>query len=238
MADNDNACTRTVSIPVTVRPAINLTTSGNTSVTYGYGSSCTTLTANASGGTGTLSLSWSTGATSGSIQVCPTQTTTYTVTATDVVNCSVTKQITVTFNDVRCGYGGVKVCLGGREQCIAQYLVPTYLRLGATLGGCNANVPARLSYELAQEVPFGLSLKAYPNPVHDAVTVEVLSPSAGPGTFQILDLSGRVRQSRKENLIEGLNEAEFRLGSLPTGIYLIKVIDALNQQGVVRVSKE
>jgi hypothetical protein len=93
------------------------------------------------------------------------------------------------------------------------------------------------------EVPLKLSLKVYPNPVQDAVTVEVMSRVAGTATFEVLDMQGRTRQTRQENLVEGLNEVEFRLGSLPTGMYLIKVsrgdgMDALGQQGVLRISKE
>lgn len=87
-------------------------------------------------------------------------------------------------------------------------------------------------------LPVSLSLKAYPNPVTDAVTVEVLSPAAGAATFEVLDLTGRPWQSRSQELTEGMNEIKIKLGTLPTGIYLIRVIDALNHQGVVRVSKQ
>lgn len=44
--------------------------------------------------------------------------------------------------------------------------------------------------------------------------------------------------ARRENLVEGLNEVEFRLGTLNTGIYLIRAVDALGQQGAVKISKE
>ena len=103
-----------------VRPAISLTTSPNTTVQIGYspGSNCTTLTASATGGTGTIGLSWSNGATGNSTQVCPTATTTYTVTATDAAGCSVQKNVTVTVHDVRCGGNntGIKICYQGRDQ--------------------------------------------------------------------------------------------------------------------------
>ncbi len=235
-----DGCTQSLSgsSTVTVRPAINLSTSGNTSVVYGYGSNCTTLTASATGGTGMLVLSWSTGATSNSIQVCPTATTSYTVTATDAAGCGVSRQITVTVVDVRCGSGGVKMCYQGREVCVAPYLVPTYQRYGAMLGDCNAG-NTRLSYEAARsDAPLTLSLKAYPNPVQDAVTVELLAPQAGAATLDVVDMTGRTRQSRRESLVEGRNEVELRLGSLPAGVYLIRVVDAAGRQGTVRVSKE
>jgi len=83
-----------------------------------------------------------------------------------------------------------------------------------------------------------LSLKAYPNPVQDLVTVEILAPNAGAATFEVLDLTGRVRQSLRQDLTEGLNDVELRLGALPTGVYLIRSVGVQNRQGVVRVSKE
>ncbi len=220
---------------VTVKPLPTLSTSGNTSVVYGYGSNCTTLTATAS--SGPASLTWSTGATGGSIQVCPTATTSYTVTASGANGCTVRRDIIVSVNDVRCGAGGVKMCYQGREVCVAPYLVPTYQRYGATLGACGT-ASTRIGVQESAELPFQLSLKAYPNPAQDAVTVEVLSPTTGPATLDVVDMTGRTRQSRRESLVEGRNEVELRLGTLPTGLYLIRLRDAAGRQATVRVSKE
>ncbi len=212
---------------------------GNTDINIGYGSSSTTLTSDAVGNTGLL---WSTGSTASSIQVSPTTTTVYSLTATYPGGNKVKQDVTVKVQDVRCvnNNSGVKMCYQGREVCVAPYLVPTYQRYGGTLGGCQSKVPLRLSYEptSSEGVPVSLSMKPYPNPVQDAVTVEVLASAAGMATFEVLDLAGLVRQSRTEQLAEGLNEVEFRLGSLPTGVYLIKAVDELNRQDVVKVSKE
>lgn len=111
------------------------------------------------------------------------------------------------------------------------------------MGGCNTDVNTRLGAEEAANVPPGgvplqLSLKAYPNPVQDEVILEVLAPQSGPATFHVLDLAGRARQSRSESLTEGRNEVEFRLGKLPSGMYLIRVLDGQSNQAAVRVSKE
>ncbi|MPR37291.1 T9SS type A sorting domain-containing protein [Cytophagaceae bacterium SJW1-29] len=232
-------------ITITQPDAITVQISGNTSVQFGYtnGSNCTTLTASATGGTGSFTYAWRQGNSSigskANQQVCPTQTTTYTVTATDAAGCSVQKQITVTVDDVRCGYGGVKVCLGGREQCIAQYLVPTYLRLGYTLGGCNSNTPARMGYEETLTAkPLALSLKAYPNPTSGYVTVEVQSPVAELVKFEVVNAQGRVVKQHQRELVEGFNEVRFELTAQPTGNYLIRAIDVLGHQAVVRVNKQ
>ncbi len=231
--------------PVTIgepATALSASVSGNTSVVFGFGSNCTTLTASGSGGTGSYTYAWSAGANptnTASTEVCPQTTTTYTVTVTDANTCQATAQVTVNVQDVRCGNRdqNVTICYYGVTQCVSEKIAARYLKLGATIGGCGTG-NARLGVPESAALPLQLSLKAFPNPVQDAVTLEVLAPNAGRGTFEVLDVTGRVRQSRQESLVEGLNEVEFRLGSLPTGIYLIKAVDALNNQGVVRVSKE
>ncbi|GHB58143.1 T9SS type A sorting domain-containing protein [Persicitalea jodogahamensis] len=229
----------TVSVTTAAPPTVSV--SGNTSVVYGYGDNCTTLTAQPSG-TGPFTYSWTQGSTpigaNASQQVCPTETTTYTVTVTDANGCSASQQVTVTMQDVRCGpkQNLVTICYYGVTQCVSEKIAERYLKLGATIGACSNPKKARMGVE-ESTAPLQLSLKAFPNPVQDAVTLEVLAPNSGPATFEVLDLTGRTRQSRTETLVEGLNEVEFRLGTLPTGLYLIRTVDALNRTGVVKVSK-
>ncbi len=234
VTDDANACGRVVSVLLT---AATLTTSDQ-SVVFGFGSNCTDISASTNS-SGPLSFSWDNGAgNTATVNVCPETTTTYEVTVTDGNGCQAQAQVKVNVQDVRCGNRNqnVTICYYGVTQCVSEKIAKRYLKLGATLGGCGTG-NARIGVE-ESNLPLQLSLKAYPNPVQDAVMVEILAPNAGRGTFEVLDVTGRVRQSRQENLIEGLNEVEFRLGSLPTGVYLIKAVDALNNKGVVRVSKQ
>ncbi|WP_373511948.1 choice-of-anchor Q domain-containing protein, partial [Persicitalea sp.] len=221
----------------------DLAVSGNTLVSLGY-DNCTTLTASASGGTASYAYVWKLGnaviGQNASQQLCPETTTTYTVTATDAIGCvSEPKEVTVTVQDVRCGNKNqnVTICYYGVTQCVSEKIAERYLKLGATLGGCGTG-NARIGAEETTDAPFTLSLKAFPNPVQDAMTLEVMAPNAGAATFEVLDLTGRPRQSRTENLVEGLNQVEFRLGTLPTGMYFIKAVDALGRKGAIKVSKE
>lgn len=110
-------------------------------VVYGYGSNCTILTGMSAGGVAPYTYSWSSsGAISNSAntEVCPTVTTTYTLTVTDSKGCSRTDDVTVYVNDVRCGnkMDKVKVCHNGEEICIAAEAVDAHLKRGDTLGTC------------------------------------------------------------------------------------------------------
>jgi len=112
-------------------------------VVYGYGSNCTTLTGVAAGGVGPYTFSWSPGGAmpgNASTEVCPTVTTTYTLTVTDSNGCSRTDDVIVYVNDVRCGnkMDKVKVCHKGKEICIAAEAVDAHLKHGDTLGTCAA----------------------------------------------------------------------------------------------------
>jgi hypothetical protein len=115
----------------------------DSNVVYGYGSNCTTLTGVAAGGVAPYTFSWSPGGTTlnnGSTEVCPTVTTTYTLTVTDSQGCSRTDNVTVYVNDVRCGnkMDKVKVCHKGKEICIAAEAVDAHLKHGDTLGTCTS----------------------------------------------------------------------------------------------------
>lgn len=110
-------------------------------VVYGYGSNCTTLTGVAAGGVTPYTFSWSPGGNTpgnASTEVCPTVTTTYTLTVIDSKGCSRTDDVTVYVNDVRCGnkMDKVKVCHNGEEICIAAEAVDAHLKHGDTLDTC------------------------------------------------------------------------------------------------------
>ena len=100
------------------------------------------------------------------------------------------------------------------------------------------NSGARIAAVEGEQSLLTLTLKAYPNPVQDEVKLAVLVPAAGIVIFSVLDVTGRERQTRQQALVEGANEVELRLGALPSGIYLIRSIDTLGRQAVVRVNKQ
>lgn len=129
----------------------------------GY-NSCATISANTTGLTGTLTYLWSTGATTPSISVCPTATTTYSVTISSNGNPVLVNEITVNYASAACGNGNgapkVWVChvppgnpANVQEICISVNALPAHVARfrapgsnpnqghdsGCEIGRCGAN---------------------------------------------------------------------------------------------------
>lgn len=240
-----NQCISAASqVMVTTNAPPVVTPGPNKSVVLGYpgpGSNCTNISASATG-SGTLTYNWMPGNLPGqTVNVCPTETTTYTVTVTDANGCTSTGEVTVNVKDVRCGPNlqNVSICYYGVTLCVSPKIAKNYLKLGATLGACGSNSSARIGVEeQGGEAPLSLSVKAYPNPTSGSLAVEVNSVVAGPAQLDVLDVVGRPVQQRVQELNAGLNRVEFNLVSQPTGTYLIRCRDGLGQQAVVRVQKQ
>jgi len=103
---DDYGCTAEASVTVTVSPFPNANAGPDVSICLGE---CTQL--QASGGATYL---WSTQETTADIQVCPVQTTTYTVTVTDAQGCVATAEVVVTVLPLPLANAGqdVSVCSG------------------------------------------------------------------------------------------------------------------------------
>lgn len=229
-------------------PVITAMLSGNAIIMPGETGS---LTVDISGGTAPYSVVYSDGSTNqtvsnyqsgADIPISQSQTTTYTlVSVTDANGCTATTSGSVTVQDVRCGNKNQNVQIGyyGVSQCVSEKIAQRYLKLGATLGGCNSNVPTRIGYELeAAESALSLRVKAYPNPTRGMVNVEVYSVVAGAAQFAVLDLAGRAVQQKTQELSTGVNEVLFDLSGRTPGTYLIRCVDAGSRQAVVRVNKQ
>jgi hypothetical protein len=131
-------------------------------VYIGYSpASLITLTAQVTGGNDSYSYQWSNGATTKSIQVNPTQSTTYTVSIKSNGGCSSTISKEVKVVDVRCGnkMDKVMVCkmpagnpANKHTLCADPGAVGNHLNTGSYLGNCGP----------VQEG--GLAINATPNP--------------------------------------------------------------------------
>ncbi|MCB9233481.1 MAG: cadherin-like domain-containing protein [Bacteroidia bacterium] len=112
---NATTCTQTITVEAT--PIIvSTSTSPDHYVFPAYGdSACAALSSSAFGGCGNYSIMWSTGETTANITVCPTVSTTYYVTYTDVEGCSGTDSIRICVIDITC-VGGDNNGQGGNGQ--------------------------------------------------------------------------------------------------------------------------
>ena len=129
-------------------------------VYFGYNPmACATITANVTDGTPPYTYLWSTGETSESIEVCPEENTTYSVTVTDATQCSVAADVNIEVLDVRCGWNNnrVLVChtsfwFPGFQYtiCVRNWIVPFLLYFGDQLGSCDWYKSATLLDEMPE----------------------------------------------------------------------------------------
>lgn len=126
-----------------------------TTILPGYTPDCVTLTASVTSGTpGTLNYAWSTGATTSSITVCPTSTTTYSVTITSsgfVGSTSASASADVIVLSAPCGTGGnkIEICdhapATPNTQCKSESFLFNYLD---SHGGVAALAPGASRYTI------------------------------------------------------------------------------------------
>jgi hypothetical protein len=102
-----NGCSNTDEITITVLPLPSVNAGEDTSLCLGE---CYTFSPTASGGTGVYDYSWSGGETT----VCPTETTTYSVTVTDAAGCTAVDEIEIIVFSIPVVDAGdpVGLCLG------------------------------------------------------------------------------------------------------------------------------
>ncbi|GAA4352251.1 hypothetical protein GCM10023185_11700 [Hymenobacter saemangeumensis] len=82
------------------------------------------------------------------------------------------------------------------------------------------------------------SLSAAPNPFRQELQVSVQLPAAQAATLTLTDLAGRLVRERKVQLPAGTTTLQLQdLGSLPTGVYLLRLLHAGAPQ-MVKVVKE
>jgi hypothetical protein len=198
-------------------------------VYYGYAPmSCATLTATPSG----ASYLWSPGgATTQSITVCPTSTTTYTVTVTDANGCTGSDQVTVHVIDVRCGNNGnnVVICHNGHENCVASSSVATHLAHGDNIGNCG---PARRTIETPGAAGELELSRNHPNPFSTTTTLDYMVNAAGQVRIDVFSSTGeRVRTLVDDYRDAGHYSVEWN-GSdnsglrLPSGRYIVRLSSA------------
>ncbi|MCV6630862.1 MAG: T9SS type A sorting domain-containing protein, partial [Flavobacteriaceae bacterium] len=199
--------------------ALEVSVSEDQYVQNAAGNNCATIAVtDVTGGTGDYTYSWSNGATTASIEVCPEQTTQYTVTVTDINGCSTTKNVTVNVEDVVCGENSwgkkIRICFRGRNRCVSEYWIDYYLDRGATIGSCSP-----------EQEPFKITnLNIYPNPFVDNVYLDVETNKPGAVKIKVYSFfNGKRVYNQKVNLVAGQSTVTLPLAHARSGFYILEI---------------
>lgn len=219
---NGNNCSNTATKTITVNPLPVVDAGLDQIVYYGYPpSQCATLAGSATGG---ITYSWSPGgATTLNTSVCPTTTTTYTLTVTDANGCTNTDNVTVNVIDVRCSKNKVKVCHDKKTICIAIADVAAHLAHGDYLGVCTSRFAIDMdSSVVGEEKP----LTVYPNPTTGLFSFEVCKNNVAEEVkIEVRNSIGQIVYSKTPFKTEGCVKEVIELDSeLPNGIYFLNLI--------------
>lgn len=70
------------------------------------------------------------------------------------------------------------------------------------------------------------SLKAYPNPFNEDLTLKMTSSDNGPVTYSMFDMMGKQLMKETDSIHKGENEINIKTGNVARGIYFLNVSDA------------
>jgi len=215
-------------------------------VYYGYTPlSCANLSGSATGGCQAYGYNWSNGHTTNSQTVCPSTSTSYTLTVTDNNGCTANDVVDICVVDVICYAGNsnnqkVEMCHvagngSSHDICISPNAVPAHLAHGCSLGACSEinacpNSSARISNMESTQHDDELSiinLTTIPNPFDSEINISLTLSETGTYQLEVLDIFGRVIESINSR---GFNAFENQTINVQTehftkGMYLIRVID-------------
>ena len=82
-----------------------------------------------------------------------------------------------------------------------------------------------------------MSLHAYPSLVENEVHIQYESPLKGDVSVEVVNMWGQVLQEKSMTKSEDLLELAFQLGTLPTGMYVIRV-SQLDMHQSIRIVKK
>ena len=265
-----NGCASTTSITVIEPTAVQTTVGAGQTVFYGYTPmACATISGSATGGTPGYTYNWSsngtTNGTSTSLTVCPTQSTTYTLTATDALGCTSSSDVYICVVDVRCYAGNsnkqkVQMCqtppgnpANAHTICVDASAVPAHLAIGCVLGACGELASAcpapqaRIQSTIEDGLTTDLSaedglaaLTVYPNPTVDRTSVSLTVTVTGEYNVVLYNTIGQVVETIYNGSIAEFENQTFDLNmtSLELGVYILSVSNGDGTIETVRVVKQ
>ncbi|HZH87147.1 MAG TPA: T9SS type A sorting domain-containing protein [Brumimicrobium sp.] len=82
------------------------------------------------------------------------------------------------------------------------------------------------------------SYKVYPNPFSNSLSVSVSSEQSGNATLRLIDLTGKVYESRPVSLVNGQNTFEMDNLNLESGIYFVQLTYPNGKRLSTKIIKE
>src|SRR5690606_39147187 len=144
---------------------------------------------------------WSNGGDTATVNVCPDETTSYSVTVTDANGCvGEAGAVAVRVVDVHCGNGGNKVALchippgnpaNPQSICVAASAVPAHLAHGDFLGDCSGSAdPCSEAYAGNSSIhrPDAVDVEPllWPNPGQDRLVISLPEALESPAHVQLV----------------------------------------------------
>ncbi|HYG38775.1 MAG TPA: T9SS type A sorting domain-containing protein [Cytophagales bacterium] len=205
---NTEGCSNTASHKITVNQPL-LADAGEDVEVFTESNSdkkrCAVLTGTVTGGRFPYMYEWSNGETTQSIDVCPTESTTYLLTVTDALGCSITSDVEVAAINAKNGNGKGK----DKDSKPGK-------------GGSNARIGSD-SADAGIET-MDAEVVIFPNPVNDQSQVKVISKKADKITIDIIDLSGRTVKQIYSGNIEANQEITSKINhEFKDNLYILRV---------------
>ncbi len=122
------------------------------------------------------------------------------------------------------GYVAYAWSTGASTQTITVGVTGTYTVLVLDTNGCANSDAIHIDVITGiEEQSFNSSVVIYPNPVRDQLNVEIYSGRSSQARIHLLDVQGRVLQSREVKIIQGQNMLTMDLNATSAGIYFLEV---------------
>lgn len=188
---------------------------------------CALLEGYANGSMYPYTYQWSNGGTTKDVTVCPSTTTTYTLTATDARGCSASDNVTVDVQDISCGRNRVYMCKNGRTACVRTSQVQSKLNRGWVLGPCN-NRMAAPDYIEEEDITDEMTTytEIFPNPAGEQVSIQYTFTENVDVNIEVYDIAGsKIRdvitnKSVQENV---MGTETVSVNDFPSGVYFISI---------------
>ena len=138
----------------------------------------------------------------------------------------------------------VKICVRGKNLCMARPLASWFISHGAFLGEC-AECPAPVTNPMVElnpkskiSVPAQNTLGAYPNPFINTVSFSFKASESGPASLRLYDMNGKLAATIFNGTVQKgtLEKVNFDGSRLPAGMYISRLLTTagITEQKLVR----